>query len=59
MQSRREINEQKNNSSTVNIGKLKEYHFLVEKYQRGYKWTVREGLNLLNDIASYNGEDAF
>lgn len=48
------------NKSTIVIRDLKDKHFTVESYQRGYKWSVQQVLDLLNDISSFNNkEEAF
>jgi len=36
------------------IQELKNHHFLVEKYQRGYKWDILQVEELLNDIEEFN-----
>ncbi len=35
------------------IQQLKNHHFFVDKYQRGYRWDVRQVLDLLEDIGSF------
>jgi uncharacterized protein with ParB-like and HNH nuclease domain len=35
------------------IHKLENYHFVVEKYQRGYKWDITQVEELLNDIEEF------
>ncbi len=36
------------------IHQLENYHFIVEKYQRGYKWDIRQVEELLNDIEEFD-----
>ncbi|WP_040252371.1 DUF262 domain-containing protein [Psychroserpens mesophilus] len=36
------------------IHQLENYHFVVEKYQRGYKWDIRQVEELLNDIEEFD-----
>lgn len=36
---------------------LKGFDFLVDDYQRGYKWTAQQALDLLNDIDEFSIED--
>lgn len=48
------------NRSTITIEELVGRTFIVQDYQRGYKWTAREVLDLLEDITAYDKkEDAF
>lgn len=35
------------------IQQLDNHHFFVDKYQRGYKWDVRQVLDILEDIESF------
>jgi uncharacterized protein with ParB-like and HNH nuclease domain len=35
------------------IQQLKNHHFFVDKYQRGYKWDVRQVLDILEDIDAF------
>ena len=35
------------------ISELSEYNFFVPSYQRGYRWTIREATDLLNDINDF------
>jgi len=47
-------------NTTIPICQLENKHFVVEDYQRGYKWTVQQVLDLLEDISSFDSEsDAF
>jgi len=39
------------------IEELKKFKFLIPSYQRGYRWTSKEVLELLNDIDSFNPVD--
>lgn len=39
------------------IEELKKFKFLIPSYQRGYRWTSKEVLELLNDIDSFNPID--
>lgn len=44
------------NTAVIGIAELvSNHHFLVEDYQRGYKWTEVEVEQLLNDIYEFNG----
>lgn len=36
------------------IKKLKDHQFIVEDYQRGYKWNYNQVLDLLNDISQFD-----
>jgi len=45
-----------NNIEKGRIENLKGLSFLVNDYQRGYKWTAREVLDLLEDINSFDPE---
>lgn len=45
-----------NDESLKNIEQLKDIHFLVEDYQRGYKWASTEVTQLLNDINEFEGK---
>ncbi len=38
------------------INELKDYHFLVENYQRGYKWGIQQIEELLTDIQEFSVE---
>ena len=46
-----------NNNALKSIGELKDYHFYVEDYQRGYKWTNVEVNQLLDDINEFKLDD--
>jgi uncharacterized protein with ParB-like and HNH nuclease domain len=35
------------------INELNQYHFYIPSYQRGYKWTPKEVVDLLNDINEF------
>jgi hypothetical protein bacD2_00658 len=35
------------------INELRDYSFYIPKYQRGYRWTQNEILDLLNDIYEF------
>ena len=39
------------------IEELKEYKFLIPSYQRGYRWTDKEVIDLLDDISSFNPKE--
>lgn len=39
------------------IKNLKEFNFLVDDYQRGYKWTSQQALDLLDDINEFSIQD--
>lgn len=43
-----------NKIRTKPIREFAGYHFFVADYQRGYKWTVQQVLDLLEDIASFD-----
>lgn len=48
------------NLETRPIRDFNGYNFFVDDYQRGYKWTIQQILDLLNDINTFNPrEDAF
>lgn len=49
-----EENKQNNNLKTRPVKNLKGYNFFVDDYQRGYKWTIQQVLDLLNDIYEYD-----
>jgi uncharacterized protein with ParB-like and HNH nuclease domain len=51
-----ESTEQHRNIKTIPVKELKGYNFFVDDYQRGYKWTVHQVLDLLNDIFEYDPE---
>lgn len=42
-----------NPRATVCIGELLEYEFYIPDYQRGYRWTATEVMELLNDLKEY------
>lgn len=44
----------RNETSTKTIAQLKNLKFLIEKYQRGYRWGIQEVVDLLNDISEYS-----
>lgn len=46
--------DQINNLYTRPIKDLEGYNFFIDEYQRGYKWTSQQVLDLLNDIKNYN-----
>lgn len=51
---------EKQNLETRPIQDFNGYNFFVDDYQRGYKWTIQQILDLLNDINTFNPkEDAF
>ncbi|PXY43188.1 DUF262 domain-containing protein [Flavobacterium hydrophilum] len=35
------------------VNELQEYNFYIPSYQRGYRWTTKEVLELLNDISNF------
>lgn len=41
---------------TKAVGELKEHHFYVPSYQRGYRWTEHEAIALLEDINEFSVE---
>lgn len=47
------------NDALKSINDLKDYHFYVEDYQRGYKWTEVEVKQLLDDINEFKDSDGF
>ena len=51
----------KNNTAIKSINDLIEEkcHFFVEDYQRGYKWTNNEVVQLLDDINDFDEKDGF
>ncbi|WP_138432391.1 DUF262 domain-containing protein [Winogradskyella algicola] len=51
----------KSNEDIVSIEALKDYHFLVEDYQRGYKWGLQQVHELLTDILEFErgGNESF
>lgn len=40
-------------TSTRTIAELKHFQFVIEKYQRGYRWGIQEVVDLLSDIREY------
>ncbi|MCC9071258.1 DUF262 domain-containing protein [Flavobacterium sp. F-65] len=46
--------DQINNLYTRPIKDLEGYNFFIDEYQRGYKWTSQQVLDLLNDIKYFN-----
>lgn len=42
--------------STIRVGDLENHHFVVKDYQRGYKWTIQQVLDLLEDVNGFNPE---
>lgn len=44
------------NNEMKSISQLDDIHFLVEDYQRGYKWTSTEVEQLLDDINEFDGD---
>ena len=53
----------KKDTSTKTVAELKNNQFVIEKYQRGYRWGIQEIVDLLEDIKEYteqrNSEDFF
>lgn len=47
------MNEKKESIAFIPINKLKNKHFLVKEYQRGYKWESEQILALLKDILNH------
>lgn len=47
---------QKEAHNLKSIKELKDFHFLVEKYQRGYKWGIPQIEELLTDIQEFSLE---
>ena len=41
---------------TKTISELKDLHFFVPSYQRGYRWTEYEVTSLLDDISEFRSE---
>jgi uncharacterized protein with ParB-like and HNH nuclease domain len=53
-------NETKPNFETRAIESFKDYNFFIDEYQRGYKWTAQQVLDLLNDIRDFDkSKEAF
>lgn len=49
-----------NKLNTKSINELRGFDFFIDEYQRGYKWTVQQVLDLLEDVSSFNNnKDAF
>lgn len=42
------------NFHTRSIKDLEGYNFFIDEYQRGYKWTAQQVLDLLNDIKTFD-----
>lgn len=48
------------NFITRAINEFSDYNFFVDEYQRGYKWTVQQVVDLLNDINEFDrSKEAF
>jgi uncharacterized protein with ParB-like and HNH nuclease domain len=45
------------NYGLKSFNELNQHHFVVEKYQRGYKWGSKQVEELLEDINSFNKEE--
>ena len=45
------------NYGLKSFNQLNQHHFVVEKYQRGYKWGSKQVEELLEDINSFNKEE--
>ena len=45
-----------NNIGLKSIGELFGTRFFVPNYQRGYRWTQQQVIDLLNDIKEFNEE---
>ena len=43
----------------IHITDLKDRHFLIPSYQRGYKWRPRDVEYLLNDLLEYKDEKPY
>ena len=43
----------------IHIAELKDRHFLIPSYQRGYKWRPRDVEYLLNDLLEYKDEKPY
>ena len=43
----------------IHIADLKDYHFLVPSYQRGYKWRPRDVKFLIYDLIEYKGDKPY
>ena len=41
------------NTPLKNISELKNNNFLIPTYQRGYRWTEQQVIDLLNDINEF------
>jgi hypothetical protein len=42
---------------TIKIRDLAKYQFSVKDYQRGYKWTIQQVLDLLEDINGFKSDN--
>ncbi|WP_026935159.1 DUF262 domain-containing protein [Christiangramia echinicola] len=42
------------NLHTRPVGKFENFNFFIDEYQRGYKWTAQQVMDLLNDINDYD-----
>lgn len=51
-----EISLQKSNFDLRSFAELKTLEFIVEKYQRGYKWGTKQVEELLNDIYNFDSK---
>jgi len=51
--------ENKTSFTTISIQELSGKKFFVEDYQRGYKWSVQQVIDLLSDINEFNLNDGF
>lgn len=43
--------------STKTIAALKDFRFVIPAYQRGYRWTPQEVIDLLNDLDEFNANN--
>lgn len=43
----------------IHITDLKDYHFLIPSYQRGYKWRPRDVKYLIHDLIEYVGDKPY
>lgn len=53
------MEKEKDNFETKPIAQLANYNFYVEDYQRGYKWTPQQVVDLLNDINEFDAKSTY
>ena len=47
-----------NNITTLSIKELKGKHFFIPDYQRGYRWSIKQVMDLLEDIDTFEPSDS-